>query len=141
MWLGTSSAPGLERAGKFFDGWFPTGPDAKTYADRWDSVRNAAAANKRDANALSAAIYLTVAFDDNAEKAQDHVNQYLERYYNAPARVMRKHQAVYAGPSTEFSAWLHQYVDAGAQHIILRFAGDHHRHLEAISTARASENW
>lgn len=141
IWLGTSSAPGLKRAGEHFDGWFPTGPDAEVFGQRWQTVRDAATASSRDPDTLTAAVYLTVSLDDNAATAEARVNDYLERYYNAPAKVMRAHQAVYAGPASELGAWLGSYVAAGAQHIIVRFAGDHKLHLQALAKAKTQDKW
>jgi hypothetical protein len=33
--------------------------------------------------------------------------------------------------------WLQGYVSGGAQHLVLRFAGDHERHLEMLAKSRA----
>ena len=33
--------------------------------------------------------------------------------------------------------WLAGYVAAGASHLVLRFAGDHERHLDMLSALRA----
>ena len=33
------------------------------------------------------------------------------------------------------------YVDAGAQHLVLRFAGDHERHLEIAAGLRRTLGW
>ena len=37
--------------------------------------------------------------------------------------------------------WLRGYVEAGASHLILRFAGDHERHLDALAAVRAKLGW
>jgi len=130
LWIGTLAPAGLERAARHFDGWFPTGPDAAGYGERWQTVRAAARAAGRDPESLTAAVYLTVFLDDDASRADAVVNDYLERYYGAPAAVLRRRQAVYAGPGGGFGEWARGYIAAGAAHIVLRFAGDHERHLE-----------
>jgi hypothetical protein len=49
---------------------------------------------------------------------------------------MRARQATYAGPAEGAVTWLRSWTDAGVNHIILRFAGDHPQHLEIISKLR-----
>lgn len=129
IWIGSLAPAGLERAGKYFDGWFPTGPDPEGYAERWRTVRQIASDAGRDENALTGAVYLTVSLGPEAQ-AEATVNDYLERYYQAPAAMMRSWQAVYAGPVEGFGETLQAYVDAGVSHLMLRFAGEHERHLE-----------
>ena len=34
--------------------------------------------------------------------------------------------------------WLDGYARAGASHLVLRFAGEHERHLEALAGVRSS---
>ena len=51
---------------------------------------------------------------------------------------MRARQATYAGPDEGAAQWLSSWVEAGVGHLVLRFAGDHHRHLDAIAKLRPS---
>src|SRR5436309_1185333 len=51
------------------------------------------------------------------------VGRFLETYYAAPARTLLARQACYAGPIDGCVEWLQRWVDAGARHINLRFAG------------------
>ena len=141
IWIGSFVQAGLERAGRHFDGWFPTGPDAATYAERWRTVQDVAVEAGRKPEDLTAAIYLTVSLGDDADAADAKATDYLERYYNAPAAVMRKRQAVYAGPADAFGDWLAGYAEAGASHMCIRFAGDHERHLDAVAKVRQSLGW
>jgi hypothetical protein len=82
-------------------------------------------------------MYLTLALDDNAGRANERLNSYLERYYGQPAAQMRNRQASYAGPSDGLAQWLSGYVKAGTAHLVLRFAGDHERHLETVAGLRS----
>ena len=50
---------------------------------------------------------------------------------------MRARQACYAGPAEGLAEWLQGYANAGAQQLVLRFAGDHARHLEMVAGLRA----
>ena len=90
----------------------------------------------RDANALVGAMYLTIAVDEDVTRANARLDAYLERYYGQPAAVLRTRQACYAGGSSSLAEWLAGYVQAGASHLVLRFAGDHERHLETVAALR-----
>jgi hypothetical protein len=79
-------------------------------------------------------MYLIASLDDDASKADDRLNHFLERSYGQPAAVMRGRQACYAGPAAGLPAWLDTYSQAGAHHLVLRFVGDHERHLRAVAT-------
>ena len=49
---------------------------------------------------------------------------------------MRRVQACYAGVPEGLQAWLSEFVQAGVSHLVLRFAGDHDRHLEYVAGLR-----
>ncbi len=138
IWIGGSLPASLERAGRYFDGWLPIAPDAQTWGKQWKQVREIARAAGRDANALTGAMYLTLALDDNAGRADEQLNTYLERYYAQPADQMRGRQACYTGPSEGLAQLVRSYVKAGTTHLVLRFAGDHERHLETVAALRST---
>jgi hypothetical protein len=91
----------------------------------------------RDANAVTGAMYLTVAIDEDPSRANERLNTYLEQYYGQPAAVMRSRQACYAGPNGGLPECLQGYARAGTTHLVLRFAGDHERHLETVAALRS----
>ncbi len=141
IWGGGSAPAGLIRAGKNFDGWFPTGPDAAGWAEQWQTVKDAARDAGRNPADLTGALYLTMVIDDDAAKAQDQINTYLEEYYGVAASVLTKWQACFAGPAEAAAEWLKGYADAGASHLVLRFAGDNERHMDIIAGVRESLGW
>jgi hypothetical protein len=51
---------------------------------------------------------------------------------------MRKRQACYAGPGAGLAEWLQGYATSGVAHFVLRFAGDHERHLETVAALRGA---
>ena len=126
-----------DRAGRFFDGWLPIAPAADQWARLWNEVKQIARTAGRDANAVTGAMYLTVAIDEDPSRANERLNTYLEQYYGQPAAVMRSRQACYAGPSDGLAEWLQGYARAGATHLVLRFAGEHERHLETVAALRS----
>jgi hypothetical protein len=90
---------------------------------------------------MTGAIYLTVSLDPDPSRADTRLNTFLEGYYGQPAEVIRRRQVCYAGPAAGVAAWLAGYAQAGASHLVLRFAGDHERHLEALTEVRSSLGW
>ena len=142
IWGGGSVTGALKRAAKNYDGWFPTGPaDSAIWGEQWRETRGYVKDAGRDVDAFTGAVYLTLALDDDTEKANAKVNKFLEDYYMQPAEHLRKRQACYGGPPEGAAQWLKGYVDQGASHLMLRFAGDHDRHLEAFTKVRASLGW
>jgi probable F420-dependent oxidoreductase len=136
IWGGGSAPAALERAGRHFDGWFPTGPDAKGWAEQWRRVRDAAKDAGRDPSELEAAIYLTIAVDQNAAKAEERINGFLAAYYGQRPDVLKKRQACFAGSAEAAAEWINGYLRAGARYVVLRFAGEHERHLELFAKLR-----
>jgi alkanesulfonate monooxygenase SsuD/methylene tetrahydromethanopterin reductase-like flavin-dependent oxidoreductase (luciferase family) len=128
--------PSLNRAGRFSDGWLPIASDADQWARLWNEVKEIARTARRDPNALTGAMYLTVVIDEDPSRANERLNTYLEQYYGQPAAVMRSRQACYTGPNGGLSECLQDYIRAGTTHLVLRFAGDHERHLETVAVLR-----
>ena len=136
IWGGGSAPAALQRAGRHFDGWFPTGPDAKRWGEQWREVQAIAREAGRQPDALEAAVYLTLAVDDNPDKAEQRVSDFLSAYYGQRPDVLKKRQACFAGSAGAAAEWLDGYVREGARHLVLRFAGDHERHLETMAKLR-----
>lgn len=136
IWGGGSVRASLERAGRHFDGWFPTGPDAEGWGAQWREVREIAAAAGRE-GAVRGAVYLTLALDDDADAGNARINAYLEAYYGIRAEVLRRWQAAFAGPPEAAAEWIAGYVAQGVEHISLRFVGEHERMLETVAELRS----
>lgn len=132
IWAAGTAPAALRRIANRYDGWFPIGPDAEGFASNWDTLRQQAAVAGRS-DALTAAIYLTLSVDDDGAKAEAALNNFLESYYSAPANALRRFQACFAGPLDAARRWIAEFVAAGATHLVLRFAGDHERHLDLLA--------
>lgn len=141
IWIGGNLKASLDRAGKFFDGWFPIAPDPATFARQWADIKATARAEGRAADRMTGAMYLTVALDENADAAHARLDQFLERYYSQPASLLRRRQACYAGPEAGLGAFLQAYADAGVSHLMIRFAGDPERQMDAAARVRRALNW
>jgi alkanesulfonate monooxygenase SsuD/methylene tetrahydromethanopterin reductase-like flavin-dependent oxidoreductase (luciferase family) len=122
IWIGGSGPTALREAARF-DAWFPTGPSVEFFAQHWPGVQTLARGGGRHAAAVTGAAYLTLALDRDAAAAEQRMDRFLETYYAAPARVIRARQAGYSGPIEGCVEWIQRWIDAGAQHLALRFAG------------------
>ena len=141
VWIGGNLKASLDRAGKSFDGWFPIAPSPQTFATQWADIKATARAEGRNADAMTGAMYLTVALDDSVETANQRLDAFLERYYSQPAAILRRRQACYAGPASGLGAFLKAYADAGATHLMLRFAGEPEAQMRAAARTRRNLGW
>jgi alkanesulfonate monooxygenase SsuD/methylene tetrahydromethanopterin reductase-like flavin-dependent oxidoreductase (luciferase family) len=137
IWLAGSVRPAFERAAKHFDGWFANEPDLARWAAQWREVQQIVREVGRDPERFAAANYVTLALDEDAGRAEQRIDAFLENYYGQPAALLRKRQACFGGPPSAAAAWLKGYADAGATDLIVRFTGDHERHLDAVAGLRA----
>jgi alkanesulfonate monooxygenase SsuD/methylene tetrahydromethanopterin reductase-like flavin-dependent oxidoreductase (luciferase family) len=136
IWVGGNLRSSRVQAGRLFDGWMPITPGPAAWAEQWAEVTSAARERGRDPTSLTGSMYLTLSLDDNLRRANERLNAFLERYYGQPAANIRAWQAHYAGPAAGAAEWLADYERAGAHHLVLRFVGDHERHLEALAATR-----
>ncbi len=136
IWIGGSHPNALKRAVRHFDGWFPTGPGADVCGEQWREVQSLAKAEGRPDGDMTFAVYLTLALDDSQEKGIERIDQFLEAYYGVPGHILRRRMASFGGPAEEAAAFIKSYVDQGASHICLRFAGDHENSLKAMAKLR-----
>jgi len=141
IWGGGSAPAALQRAGRYFDGWFPNGPDPKGFGEGMKEVREHARAAGRDPAAVEGAFYFTLYIDENVAKAGERIDTFLSQYYGARPDVLKKRQACFAGSIDGAAQWLKDYADNGVTHMVLRFAGDHERHLEMFTKVRAKLGW
>ena len=136
IWGGGSAPAALERAARHFDGWFPTGPDSKTWGEQWRQVQAVAAEEGRKPGDVQPAIYLTLAVDEDAAKAGERIDAFLSAYYGQRPDVLKKRQACFSGSMQAAVEWIGAYVHEGARHLVLRFAGEHERHLDQFARLR-----
>jgi probable F420-dependent oxidoreductase len=122
IWIGGSGPTALRDAARF-DAWFPTGPGVDFFSEHFPRIQAAARAAGRPPDAVTGAAYVTLALDANPAAAEQRLHGFLETYYAAPAQVIMKRQATYAGPIDGCVEWLQRWIAAGARHISLRFAG------------------
>jgi probable F420-dependent oxidoreductase len=122
IWIGGSGATALREAARL-DAWFPLGPSVDFFEEQWPGVQAAARDAGRPQGAVTAAAYVTLALDPDPAAAERRLHAFLETYYAMPPRALLARQACYAGPIDGAVAWLQRWIDAGASHVIIRFAG------------------
>jgi alkanesulfonate monooxygenase SsuD/methylene tetrahydromethanopterin reductase-like flavin-dependent oxidoreductase (luciferase family) len=122
IWIGGSGPTALREAARF-EAWFPTGPSPAFFAEHLPRIQAAARGAGRAPGAVTGAAYLTLALDPDPVAATARLHRFLETYYASPAPVILTGQAAYAGPVEGGAEWLQRWIDAGARHIALRFAG------------------
>lgn len=134
IWGGGAAEGALKRAGRYFDGWFPSGPgDPEAYGENWKQVQGFAEAAGRDPADIEAAMYVTVAIGDDADTAEAALNGYLEAYYNQPAERLRGQQAAFAGSADAVAEWVGAFVEAGCRHLCIRPVGETAEQMERIA--------
>jgi alkanesulfonate monooxygenase SsuD/methylene tetrahydromethanopterin reductase-like flavin-dependent oxidoreductase (luciferase family) len=141
IWMAGSVRPALERAAKYFDGWFANEADLARWSAQWAEVQQSLRNAGRDVGQFTAAVYATLAIDEDRRRADQRIDAFLEQYYGQPAAAMRKRQACYGGPPGGAAEFLEGFANAGAGHLIVRFAGDHERQLDALARLRGDLDW
>ena len=141
IWLAGSVRPAFERAARHFDGWFANEASLARWSEQWGEVKAIVQDAGRDVDDFVAAMYLTLAIDEDASRAEQRLDAFLENYYGQPAAVMRRRQACYAGPAAGAAVFLKGFAQAGASHMIVRFTGDPERNLETFTKLRADLGW
>jgi alkanesulfonate monooxygenase SsuD/methylene tetrahydromethanopterin reductase-like flavin-dependent oxidoreductase (luciferase family) len=141
IWMAGSVRPALERAGRYFDGWFANEPDLARWSEQWAEVQEVVRQAGRDSDRFTAAIYVTLAIDEDTSRAEQRIDAFLEKYYGQPAAEMRGRQACFGGPGTGVAEFLQGYATAGAGHFIVRFIGDPERQLETLARLRGQLGW
>ena len=134
LWLGGGGPLARRRSALRYDGWFPISPDIETFREGVAEVRALAADAGRPPPTV--AMYVTVVIDTDASAAEATLDRFLADYYRVPGAAMRGFQACCAGPGDQVAAGLAAWAEAGADHLVIRFAGDHERHLPALAELR-----
>jgi alkanesulfonate monooxygenase SsuD/methylene tetrahydromethanopterin reductase-like flavin-dependent oxidoreductase (luciferase family) len=122
VWLGAQGPRMLRETGTRFDGWLPFSPTPQDYAAGLSIVREAAARAGRNPSDVTAGVYLTLAIAEDRQSAGEQYDAYIRAYYGVPGEVMARAQASHAGTIDSATEWVGAYVEAGAQHVVLRLA-------------------
>jgi alkanesulfonate monooxygenase SsuD/methylene tetrahydromethanopterin reductase-like flavin-dependent oxidoreductase (luciferase family) len=128
LWGGGGVPAALNRAGRYFDGWFPSGAGGPAeWTEGWNGVKQAAVEAGRNPADITGAVYTTIAVHDDPAKANAELDEYLEGYYMQPAELIRKQQYCFAGNLEEVTGWIGEFVEGGCTHFSARFTGSEDR--------------
>ena len=141
IWMGGDSPGAMQRAARYFDGWFPISAPPELFGRQWREVLAMRREAGRALAAFDGTMYVTVCIDDDVARAEARIDQFLESYYPGRGEMMKKYQRWFAGPGAAVADGLVGYADAGLTHFVIRFVGDHERQLEALAGIRVQVGW
>ena len=130
IWGGGGVPAALKRSARYFDGWFPSGPgNGEDWQKSWQELKDYAKEAGRQKSDIIGAAYITVAINNNVTDAEKELDEYLANYYLRPAELVRNEQYSFAGDKAMVTAWLNEFIEAGASHICIRFTGNNNKSL------------
>ena len=141
IWSGGGVTAALKRTAQYFDGWFPSGPgDGQEWGKAWALLKKYTQEAGRHQNEIIGAAYVTLAINEDRNKADEELNLYLKNYYKLPAQQIRDQQYCFSGERNAAIEWLNLFVQAGATHICVRFTGNKdEQQMEELAKMR--EQW
>jgi hypothetical protein len=105
-----------------FNGWLPFSPTHKAYQEGLEVVLGEVERSGRNTESFTRGAYLTVAINEDSRRAGIELDEYMRCYYGLPLEVMDQIQACHAGSTASAAEWLWSYVQAGADHLVMRIA-------------------
>jgi alkanesulfonate monooxygenase SsuD/methylene tetrahydromethanopterin reductase-like flavin-dependent oxidoreductase (luciferase family) len=139
LWMGGCSTGSMQRAARTFDGWFSDPREATTYGEGWVEVQHMAAKAGRDPSEITAAMYLTLWIDDEAAVVDAHMAAFFDSYYSGRSPQMAQTKPRFAGSAAGAADYLASFAEAGTNHFVLRFTGNHEHSLKP--RPRSERNW
>ena len=121
IWIGGAGPRTLERTGRHADGWFPISATVDEFSSGLSQVRDAAEQAGRAPSDLTIACYLTINIGEQAQ-AQRELEEHSQLYYGAPHKIISRVQGSIAGDRDRVGEWMQSFIDAGAEHLCVRFA-------------------
>ncbi|MFP1155362.1 LLM class flavin-dependent oxidoreductase [Mycobacterium sherrisii] len=116
LWVGGSSPAALRRVARFGDGWLPGLITPREFTKARERLSDLTAAHERDRPRL--AVMAHVSFTTvRGPTAQQRAVGLLRSAYQMP--TARAEQLAIAGTPTQAAQRLNQYVEAGAEHLVL----------------------
>jgi probable F420-dependent oxidoreductase len=123
LWLAGSVDNAWRRVLRLGDGWFPNPPSPQAFADMWARLQALAGEVGRDPSGLARCVYTTLNINSDVGQAEREMRAFIEGYYGLPYETMARQQGLCAGTAETCAKWLRDFVDAGAQTVVIRFGG------------------
>ena len=120
MWMASAAVEtAWRRVALYGDGWFPNRVTPEEFRDTWGKITRLARENGRDPGVP--AWYMTTCIDDDRESAMRNAEMFLLDYYYAPFWGGSIEKWGTYGPAAEVAARVNAFIEAGAEHVSLRF--------------------
>ena len=118
----------LKRVATHADGWQTDSTPVETFKSRFDTIRNYAEAQGRDAGALDGSLHLMVNMNEDRDRAFEEATTFLTSYYGAGtiSRDRAETWLAYGSPQQVIDK-IAAYVEAGCTIPILRFVAPNPR--------------
>ena len=120
MWIASASVDtAWRRVAKYGDGWFPNRVTPEEFRETWGKIVGLAEENGRDPG--TPAWYMTTCIDDDKESAMKNGEAFLLDYYYTPFWGDSIEKWGTYGPAEDLIERINAFIEAGAEHISLRF--------------------
>ena len=120
MWIASAVVDtAWRRVAKYGDGWFPNRVTPEEFREIWGKIVGLAEENKRDPG--TPAWYMTTCIDDDKESAMKNGEAFLLDYYYTPFWGDSIEKWGTYGPAEDLIERINAFIEAGAEHISLRF--------------------
>jgi probable F420-dependent oxidoreductase len=120
IWIGGRSAAALRRTVRFGQAWVPAFVTPEKFQERRERLAALCRESGRDPRTVQSALYFFANVNSSRERAWAEAGDFLSKNYKMPAAPFAR-LAVYGTPA-ECLAHTCRYIDAGAEHLIVRFA-------------------
>jgi alkanesulfonate monooxygenase SsuD/methylene tetrahydromethanopterin reductase-like flavin-dependent oxidoreductase (luciferase family) len=112
----------IRRVARLADGWLSTVVTPEDFRRRWGEIRAAASTEGRDPSSLTSSVHLMINLNDDEDKARADAKTFLDRYYSTDVKPHTMDAWGAYGPPNLVHDRITEYIDAGVQVPILRFA-------------------
>lgn len=120
VWIGGRSPAALRRAATFGNAWFPAFVTPEGFRERSEQLDRLCADAGRSPRDVSRSLFLFVGVGDDAARARTQVERFLRLNYAMPFEPFRPY--VVTGTPRECADGIARFLDAGAEHVAVRFA-------------------
>jgi alkanesulfonate monooxygenase SsuD/methylene tetrahydromethanopterin reductase-like flavin-dependent oxidoreductase (luciferase family) len=121
IWLSASETRSFRRVLRYGQGWLLLAATPAAFRAAWAELQRLAADEGKDPGGLGRGVYVTLDIDHDVAAAQRRMREFVENYYGGRFEQLAQVHAVCAGPPQVCGAWLQQFIDAGANTLIVRF--------------------
>jgi len=140
IWVGGSSTASLDRAARLGNGWIPLFMTPSSYSAANRELEERAEKLGRDPAEITRAVVLFVAPSSSASGGNSIASKeaglsWMSSLYGLPPRAFARH--LVSGTAPQVADQIHEYFEAGAQHVALFVADD--RPVDAFSELCAAE--